>query len=87
MIWGMGVLIAAAAVVVVAMIVKAVHRPEAAEIAGSLPVPVACAVAQMTTSGDRLILSLSGDGADCRRILIADMVSGKLIGQFELNGN
>ena len=81
-------LIAAAAVVVVAMIVKAVHRPEAAErLPEACRYPVACAVAQMTTSGDRLILSLSGDGLTAVASLIADMVSGKLIGQFELNGN
>ncbi len=59
----------------------------------------------MTTSGDRLVLSLgeavggdaaggaagggdagggdAGGGAACRRILIADLTTGRLIGQFD----
>jgi hypothetical protein len=86
MIWGMGVLMAAAAVVVVAMIVKAVNRPEMGEIVAGLPVPAGCNVAEMTTSGDRLIVSLGGGGPECRGILIADMRTGKLIGQFKLSG-
>ena len=49
----------------------------------SLPVPDGCRVEQMTTEGDRLILSIGGRD-DCRRVLIADMKSGRLIGQFEL---
>lgn len=100
MIWGMGVLIAAAAVVVVTMIVKAVHRPEVPAIIAGLPVPAGCSIVQMTTSGDRLVLSLgeavggdaaggatggrdAGGGAACRRILIADLTTGRLIGQFD----
>ena len=81
----MGVLIAAAAVVTVAMIVKAVNRPEIGEIAATLPVPAGCSVATMATSGDRLLLSLGGSGPDCRGILIADMATGKLIGQFKFS--
>jgi hypothetical protein len=54
----------------------------------SLPVPDGCRVEQMATEGDRLILSIGGpqtiSGGDCRRVLIADMKSGRLIGQFEL---
>lgn len=49
----------------------------------TLPIPDGCQVEQMTASEDRLILALAGIG-DCRRILIADMKSGKLVGQFEL---
>ena len=90
MIWGMGVLLAAAAVVVVAIVVKAVNKPELAEMATSLPVPPGCVIEQMTTAGDRLILSIGGrvdaGGADCRRILIADMTTGRLIGQFQFPG-
>lgn len=51
----------------------------------SLPVPDGCRVEQMATDGDRLILSIGGRD-DCRRVLIADMKNGKLIGQFELKG-
>lgn len=51
----------------------------------TLPVPDGCRVEQMTAEGDRLVLSIGGRD-DCRRVLIADMKSGKLIGQFELKG-
>jgi hypothetical protein len=50
----------------------------------SLPVPEYCEVAQTTVEGDRLILTITGIAPDCRRVLIADMKSGRLIGQFEL---
>ena len=48
-----------------------------------LPVPAGCRVEQMTAEGDRLILSIGGRD-DCRRVLIADMKSGQVIGQFDL---
>ena len=54
----------------------------------TLPVPDGCRVEQMTAAGDRLILSIGGPGLisgdDCRRVLIADMKSGRLLGQFDL---
>ncbi|WP_374651782.1 hypothetical protein [Dongia sp.] len=54
----------------------------------TLPVPDGCRVEQMAVEGDRLILSIGGpgliSGGDCRRVLIADMKSGRLIGRFEL---
>jgi len=53
-----------------------------------LPIPAGCRVEQMTAEGDRLIFSIGGpglgDGDDCRRVLIADMKSGQVIGQFDL---
>jgi hypothetical protein len=49
----------------------------------TLPVPDGCRVEQMTAEGDRLILSIGGRD-DCRRVLIADMKTGKLIGHFDL---
>jgi hypothetical protein len=51
----------------------------------TLPVPDGCRVEQMTTEGDRLVLSIGGRD-DCRRVLIADMKTGKLIGAFDLKG-
>ncbi|MBI2254062.1 MAG: hypothetical protein HYU58_05545 [Proteobacteria bacterium] len=51
----------------------------------TLPVPDGCRVEQMTAEGDRLVLSIGGRD-DCRRVLIADMKTGKLIGQFDLKG-
>ncbi|WP_374383807.1 DUF6476 family protein [Dongia sp.] len=52
----------------------------------SLPVPDGCRVEQMAAEGDRLILSIGGRD-DCRRVLIADMKTGRLIGQFELKAH
>ncbi|MBK8157451.1 MAG: hypothetical protein IPK59_01080 [Rhodospirillaceae bacterium] len=48
-----------------------------------LEVPAGCRVEQMTAEGDRLILSIGGRD-DCRQVLIADMKSGQMIGQFDL---
>ncbi|MDY0870361.1 hypothetical protein [Dongia rigui] len=52
----------------------------------TLPVPEYCDVAQTTVDEDRLILTITGIAPDCRRVLIADMKTGRLIGQFELKG-
>jgi hypothetical protein len=48
----------------------------------SLPIPSACQVASATASGDRLIVVTSGPADQCRLILVADLKSGRLIGQF-----
>ena len=50
--------------------------------AASLPIPAACQVASATASGDRLIVVTSGPADQCRLILVADLKSGRLIGQF-----
>jgi|GEM_PF-5942351 len=48
----------------------------------SLPIPAACQIASATASGDRLIVVTSGPADQCRLILVADLKSGRLIGQF-----
>lgn len=48
----------------------------------ALPVPVGCSVDYVTAEGDRLILQIGG-GDDCRRILVTDMRTGALLGQFQ----
>lgn len=48
----------------------------------SLPLPVDCQIASTSVSGDRLIIVTSGPVDHCRLILVADLRSGKLIGQF-----
>ena len=48
----------------------------------ALPVPVGCSVDYVQAEGDRLILQIGGS-EECRRILVADMVTGTLIGQFQ----
>lgn len=50
--------------------------------AASLPVPAACQISSATASGDRLILITTGPSDQCRLILVADLKSGRLIGQF-----
>jgi hypothetical protein len=78
---GFAVLLAVAAIILIGFGVNRMGK-SGFDLA-SLPVPDGCQIDQMTASGDRLILALSGIG-DCRRILIADMKSGKLIGRFDL---
>jgi len=48
----------------------------------SLPIPAACQDASATASGDRLIVVTSGPADQCRLIFVADLKSGRLIGQF-----
>jgi hypothetical protein len=48
----------------------------------ALPVPVGCSVDYVTAEGDRLILEIGGSD-ECRRILIADLRTGNLLGQFQ----
>jgi hypothetical protein len=51
----------------------------------SLPIPAGCQVASATASGDRLIIVTSGPGDACRLLLVADLKTGKLIGQFSFH--
>ena len=48
----------------------------------ALPVPVGCSVDYVMAEGDRLILEIGGSD-ECRRILIADLRTGNLLGQFQ----
>ncbi|HVI87096.1 MAG TPA: hypothetical protein VM659_02285 [Dongiaceae bacterium] len=48
----------------------------------SLPIPPACQISSATASGDRLIIVTSGPADQCRLILVADLKSGRLVGQF-----
>lgn len=52
----------------------------------SLPLPAGCEIASVTAEGDRLVIAIGGTdiagGAPCRRILIADMESGKVTGEI-----
>ena len=80
---GFAVLLIVAAGILIAFAANRLGGTKAVDLA-SLPIPAGCAVEQMTAEGDRLILSIGGRD-DCRRVLIADMKSGKVIGQFDLN--
>ena len=48
----------------------------------ALPVPVGCSIDYVMAEGERLILQIGGSD-ECRRILIADLRTGTLIGQFQ----
>jgi hypothetical protein len=47
----------------------------------ALPVPVGCSVDYIHAEGDRLILQIGGSD-ECRRIIVTDMRTGALLGQF-----
>lgn len=79
---GFAVLLIVAAVILIAFGANRLGGTAGFDTA-SLPLPAGCRVEQMSAEGDRLILSIGGRD-DCRRVLIADMKSGKMIGQFDL---
>jgi hypothetical protein len=85
---GLGVLLAICAAIVVGTIVYRLFNTEAAPAVGfgisQLPVPAGCSIDQMTAEGDRLILRIGGSDA-CRRVLITDLRTGALIGQFHFS--
>jgi hypothetical protein len=47
-----------------------------------LPLPPGCTVDYVQAEGDRLILQIGGNDS-CRRVLVTDLRSGALIGQFQ----
>jgi hypothetical protein len=53
--------------------------------AALLPLPAGCQIASATASGDRLIIIAGGASEDCRLMLVADLRTGKLIGQFSFH--
>lgn len=93
----MGVLLAICAAIVVSTIVYRLFNYEAAPaeaaapaatsgatdgFIASLPVPAGCAIESVTAEGNRLVVQVGGNEA-CRRVLVADLKTGKLIGQFQ----
>jgi hypothetical protein len=48
----------------------------------ALPVPVGCSIDYVQAEGDRLIVEVGG-GDECRRVLVTDLRTGGLIGQFQ----
>lgn len=47
----------------------------------SLKLPAGCTLGSVTAAGDRLVIEVAGRD-DCRRLLIADMESGRVTGEF-----
>ncbi len=85
---GLGVLLAICAAIVVGTIIYRLFNADSPATAGfgiaQLPVPAGCSIDQMTAEGDRLILRIGGSDA-CRRVLITDLKTGALIGQFHFS--
>lgn len=48
----------------------------------ALPVPVGCVIDYVMAEGDRLILQIGGSD-ECRRILVTDLTTGTLLGQYQ----
>lgn len=84
---GFSVVLAICAVAITATIVyRFIKPPPPPGLApfgvSALPVPVGCSIDYVLAEGDRLILQVGGS-AECRRVLVADMRTGNLIGQFQ----
>jgi hypothetical protein len=84
---GLCIVLAICAIVITAAIVYRFIKPAPrAELppfgVSALPIPVGCSVDYVEADGDRLILQIGGSD-ECRRVIIADLVTGNLIGQFQ----
>jgi len=83
----LSLVLAVCAIVITTAIVYRFIRPAPAPAltlfgVSALPVPVGCTIDYVMAEGDRLILQIGGSD-ECRRILIADLRTGDLIGQFQ----
>ena len=74
--------IAITAVIVYRFVEPAPPRAPAPFGVSALPVPVGCAIDYVMAEGDRLILQIGGSD-ECRRILVTDLTTGTLPGQYQ----
>jgi hypothetical protein len=84
---GLGIVLALCAIAITSAIVYRLIKPAPPTAlapfgVSALPVPVGCTIDYVTAAGDRLILQIGG-GDQCRRILVGDLRTGNLIGQFQ----
>jgi hypothetical protein len=84
---GLGIVLAVCAIVITTAIVYRLIKPAPPAALkpfgmSALPVPAGCTIDYVTAAGDRLILQVGG-GEECRRILVGDLRTGNLIGQFQ----
>lgn len=84
---GLAIVLALCGIVITASIVYRVVNPAqppapAGFGVSPLPLPPGCTVDYAQAEGDRLILQIGGNDT-CRRVLIADLRTGALIGQFQ----
>lgn len=84
---GLAFVLALCAIIITASIVYRVVNPAqppapAGFGVSPLPLPPGCSVDYAQAEGDRLILQIGGNDT-CRRVLVADLRTGALIGQFQ----
>lgn len=84
---GLAVVLALCGIVITVAIVFRLLNPAVPPVAAGfgvspLPLPPGCRVDYVMAEGDRLILQIGGNDNTCRRVLVADMRTGALIGQF-----
>lgn len=83
---GLAIVLALCGMIIAGTIVyRAVNMPEPKAVSfgvSPLPLPAGCTVDYVQAEGDRLILQIGGADT-CRRVLVADLKSGQLIGQFQ----
>lgn len=84
---GLGLVLALCAIAITSAIVYRLIRPAPPPALkpfgmSALPVPAGCTIDYVTAAGERLILQIGG-GDECRRILVGDLRTGNLIGQFQ----
>ena len=84
---GLCVVLALCAVAISGTIVYRFINPPPAERlqpfgVSALPLPVGCVIDYMQAEGDRLILQIGG-ADECRRVLVSDLRSGALLGQYQ----
>jgi len=83
---GLAVILALCGIVITGTILFRFLNPAAPPVAAGfgispLPVPPGCTIDYVMAEGDRLILQIGGNDT-CRRVLVADLRTGALIGQF-----
>jgi hypothetical protein len=84
---GLSIVLAACAIAITSAIVyrfiePAPPPPLMAFGVSALPLPVGCSIDYVQAEGERLIVEIGG-GDECRRVLIGDLRTGSLIGQFQ----
>ncbi|MBX6320226.1 MAG: hypothetical protein IRY94_00205 [Rhodospirillaceae bacterium] len=91
----MGALIVLGTSVVIVTVANRLSRPAGTPAAAGaappaafgpveVPLPARCRVAAAVPGDGRLVLRLAGNAEECRRILVLDLASGRLLGRLDL---
>ncbi|TDQ80492.1 hypothetical protein A8950_3023 [Dongia mobilis] len=79
MVFGMAGLLVLAALILIGVGISRMGR--SGFDAASIPLGPGCQLGAVTAAGDRLVIPVAGNDA-CRRIIIADLETGAIIGEF-----